>query len=61
MGILGIASFFIPKTIPVGFSQRIGMGAYFLWLFVMGLALLSKQQKLLPERPARRTGTIGQY
>lgn len=42
MGVIAIASFFIPKTIPVGFSQRIGMGAYFLWLFVTGLALLSK-------------------
>lgn len=61
MGVLGIASFFIPKAIPAGLSQRIGLGAYFLWLFVMGLALLQKQQVRLAERPARRTGAIGQY
>jgi hypothetical membrane protein len=61
MGVLGIASFFIPKAIPAGLSQRIGLGAYFLWLFVMGLALLSKQQDLLPERHTRRTDAIGQY
>jgi hypothetical membrane protein len=42
MGILAIASFFIPKNIPVGLSQRLGMGAYFLWLFVTSLALLRK-------------------
>lgn len=40
MGALAVASFFIPKIIPVGLSQRIGMGTYFLWLFVNGLALL---------------------
>ena len=42
MGVLAIASFFIPRTIPIGLSQRLGLGAYFLWLFVMGFALLKK-------------------
>lgn len=42
MGIIAIASFFIPKSIPAGLSQRLGMGAYFLWLFVIGLAFLRK-------------------
>jgi len=42
MGILAIASFFIPKTVPLGLSQRIGMGAHFLWLFVTSLALFKK-------------------
>jgi hypothetical membrane protein len=42
MGVLAVASFFIPKNIPVGLSQRVGMGAYFLWLFVTSLALLRK-------------------
>jgi hypothetical membrane protein len=42
LGVIAIASFFIPKSIPVGLSQRLGMGAYFLWLFVIGLALLRK-------------------
>jgi len=42
MGVLAVASFFIPKNIPVGLSQRVGMGAYFLWVFVTSLALLRK-------------------
>ncbi len=42
MGLLAIGSFFIPRSVPVGLSQRLGLGAYFLWLFVMGLALLKK-------------------
>jgi hypothetical membrane protein len=46
MGILGIASFFIPKSIPGGLSQRIGLAAYFLWLFVNSLALLRKEWNL---------------
>lgn len=42
MGALAVASFFIPKIIPVGISQRIGMGTYFLWIFVTGLTLLRR-------------------
>ncbi len=44
MGTLGLASFFVPQTVPVGLSQRLGLGVYFLWLFVMGLAVLKKPQ-----------------
>ena len=42
MGVLAIASFFIPRTIPAGLSQRIGLGAYFMWVLVMGYALLRR-------------------
>ena len=45
MGSLAVASYFlaaIPETVPVGVSQRIGMGAHFLWLFVTSLALFRK-------------------
>jgi hypothetical membrane protein len=42
MGVMAVASFFIPKSIPGGISQRVGLGAYFLWLLVIGLALLRK-------------------
>jgi len=42
MGLLAILSFFIPRTVPAGLSQRIGLGAYFVWLFVMSYALLRK-------------------
>lgn len=50
MGVLAVASYFlaaIPKTVPVGLSQRIGMGAHFLWLFVTSLALFRKPLKRL--------------
>jgi hypothetical membrane protein len=47
MGVLAVASFFIPKTVPVGLSQRIGMGANFLWLFVTSLALFRKPSEKL--------------
>jgi hypothetical membrane protein len=47
MGVLAIASFFIPKTVPLGLSQRIGMGANFLWLFVTSLALFRKPSEKL--------------
>lgn len=50
MGALAIASYFIaaiPKTVPVGLSQRIGMGAHFLWLFVTSLALFRKPSERL--------------
>ena len=42
MGVIAVASFFIPKSVPPGLSQRIGMGAHFLWLFVTSLALFRK-------------------
>jgi hypothetical membrane protein len=42
MGILAIAAFFIPPVVPTGVSQRIGLGAYFGWLFVVNYALLRK-------------------
>lgn len=45
IGILALASFFIPQNIPVGLSQRLGMGANFLWLFIIGLALLKKASR----------------
>ena len=47
MGVLAVASFFIPKTVPLGLSQRIGMGAHFLWLFVTSLALFRKPSERL--------------
>lgn len=42
MGALAIAAFFIPPVVPPGVSQRIGVGAYFGWLFVVHYALLRK-------------------
>lgn len=42
MGILGLASFFIPKTVPGALSQRLALIVYFLWLAVMGWAVLRK-------------------
>jgi hypothetical membrane protein len=42
MGIFGLASFFIPKTIPGALSQRLALIVYFLWLAGMGWALLRK-------------------
>jgi hypothetical membrane protein len=43
MGILAILTFLLPRTVPGGFSQRVGLGAYFLRLLVLGVALLRKQ------------------
>ena len=42
IGVLGLASFFIPKAIPAALSQRLGLVVYFLWLFGMGWAVLRK-------------------
>ncbi len=65
MGVLDIATFFIPQSIPGGISQRLGLGAYFLWLFVISLALLKKQQnpqlENVIERPVHQAKAIGQY
>lgn len=39
-GVLAVSSFFIPPAIlPVGLSQRLGLGIYFAWLFLMGVWL----------------------
>lgn len=39
-GVIAIGSFFIPPSLlPVGISQRLGLGIYFVWLFVMGFSL----------------------
>lgn len=39
-GVIAISSFFIPPSLlPAGISQRLGLGIYFVWLFVMGLSL----------------------
>ncbi len=61
MGVLGIASFFIPKSIPGGISQRLGLGAYFAWLLVISLLSLRKQQSLPLRNFVQRPGTIRQY
>jgi len=42
MGAIGLLSFAIPRSVPVGVSQRIGLGADFLWLLVIGYALYRK-------------------
>ena len=43
MGLLGVASFFIPATIlPGPVSQRLALMAYFSWLLVMGWAVYRK-------------------
>ena len=47
MGGLAVVSFFIPKILPLGLSQRVGMGANFLWLFVTSLALFRKPSERL--------------
>jgi hypothetical membrane protein len=36
---LAIASFFIPRSIPAGLSQRFGIGIYFVWIFGLSFAL----------------------
>jgi hypothetical protein len=38
MGGIAILSFAIPRSIPWGISQRVGLGANFLWLLVIGFA-----------------------
>ncbi len=42
LAILGLLSFFIPKTIPAALSQRLALVVYFLWLSGMGWAVLRK-------------------
>jgi hypothetical membrane protein len=42
MGAIGLLSFAIPRSIPLGVSQRIGLGANFLWLLIIGYALYRK-------------------
>ncbi len=42
LGTVALASFFIPRTVPPGISQRVGIGAYFLWVLLMGFALRRK-------------------
>ena len=42
IGVMAVASIFIPGTVPAGLSQRIGIGTNLAWLFVIGLALLRK-------------------
>jgi hypothetical membrane protein len=42
IGVMAVASIFIPGTVPAGLSQRIGIGTNLAWLFVTGLALLRK-------------------
>ncbi len=61
MGIIGILSFFIPKSIPVGLSQRLGLGSYFMWLLGMSLALLGKQQKFQLGKLSQLPRVLGQY
>ncbi len=62
MGLLDIATFLLPRSIPGGITQRLGLGAYFVWLFVLGLALLRKQTAAqltnLPAQPAQRNAVI---
>lgn len=48
IGILAVASFFIPKSIPGGISQRFGLGAYFLWLLVIGMAAIRRENASKP-------------
>ena len=42
MGAIGLLSFAVPRSIPLGLSQQVGLGANFLWLLVMGFALYRK-------------------
>lgn len=39
IAVIAVSSFLIPPSVPVGISQRIGIGAYFLWLFVLALGV----------------------
>jgi hypothetical protein len=39
IGGLAIASFFIPRSIPAGLSQRFGIGIYFVWILGLSIAL----------------------
>ncbi len=61
MGVLGIASFFIPSAIPAGISQRLGLGSYFTWLLGMSLALLIKKQNPQVSHVPQQNSVIGQY
>ncbi|HMD80628.1 MAG TPA: DUF998 domain-containing protein [Anaerolineales bacterium] len=42
MGAIGFLSFAIPRSVPLGVSQRIGLGANFVWLLIMGYVLYRK-------------------
>ena len=42
IGVVAVASFFIPSSVPSGLSQRVGIGAYLLRLFVVSVALLRR-------------------
>lgn len=43
LGLVALASFFIPPSVPAGLSQRIGVGAYFAWVMALGYALLRRR------------------
>lgn len=43
IGLIALGSFFIPATVPAGLSQRIGIGAYFVWIMALGYALLRQR------------------
>ena len=42
MGVIGLLSFAIPRSVPVGLSQRLGLGVNFLWLMIIGYTLYSR-------------------
>lgn len=42
IGMVALGSFLIPPAVPPGLSQRIGIGAYFVWVLMMGAALWHK-------------------
>jgi hypothetical membrane protein len=42
MGVIGLLSFAIPRSVPVGLSQRLGLGVNFLWLMILGYELYRK-------------------
>ena len=37
---VGVSSFLIPRSIPLGISQRIGLAAYFVWILGIAYGLL---------------------
>ena len=39
MGAIGLLSFAIPRSVPLGLSQRLGLGVNFLWLMTIGYEL----------------------
>lgn len=50
MGMLAIASFLIPRSIPGGISQRFGIGIYFVWILGLSFALAGLEiRKTLPK------------